>query len=83
MKKIDTKELVNLITTLNDSDKIKSVASLIVKINNLETEEEKLRAFQERVATLREDISQELNQYRAFAEEKPKSNRGRKKKVVA
>lgn len=77
MKKVDTKELVYLITKMNDSSKIKQVANLISKIYLLESEQIKLSSLQERIEALQVEITEEI---KGYEEDKPRDKRGRKKK---
>ncbi len=84
MKKLDARkaELLTLITQMEDADQIKSIAKLVKKLDEVAVDEAKLNALKEKINTLNEEIFSELKGYQLLAADKPKSNRGRKKKVA-
>jgi hypothetical protein len=85
MKKLDARkaELMTLITRTDDAAEIKSIAKLVKKLDEVAAEEAKLATLQEKISQLNADISSELKAYQSILADKPKSNRGRKKKGVA
>lgn len=85
MKNIDTRkaELVSLITKTEDAAAIKAIAKLVVRLDELATEESKLITLQEKIEKLTQEIAEELKVYQASVADKPKSTRGRKKKQIA
>jgi hypothetical protein len=84
MKKLDARkaELMTLITQTEDADQIKSIAKLVKKLDEVAAEEVKLASLQDKINTLNEDIASELKGYQSIVAQRPKSNRGRKKKVA-
>ena len=84
MKKLDARkaELMTLITQTEDAIQIKSIAKLVKKLDEVATEETKLAALKDKIDALNEEISSELKGYQSLAADRPKSNRGRKKKVA-
>ena len=84
MKKLNARkaELLTLITRMEDANQIKSVAKLMKKLDEVAAEEGKLSALKEKISALNEEIAGELKGYQSLIEDQPKSNRGRKKKVV-
>ena len=84
MKKLDARkaELMTLITQTEDANQIKSIAKLVKKLDEVAAEETKLVALKEKIDALNEEISSELKGYQSLAADRPKSNRGRKKKVA-
>ena len=84
MRKSDTRkaELMSLITRTEDAGQIKSIAKLLGKMDEVMIEEAKLSVVKERIDRLNHEISTELKSHQAAVGEKPKSTRGRKKKVA-
>jgi cell division protein FtsB len=84
MKKLDARkaELMTLITQTDDANQIKSIAKLVKKLDEVAAEETKLAALKDKIDALNEEISNELKGYQSLAADRPKSNRGRKKKVA-
>jgi cell division protein FtsB len=84
MKKLDARkaELMTLITQTEDANQIKSIAKLVKKLDEVAAEESKLAALKDKIDALNEEIASELKGYQSIAADRPKSNRGRKKKVA-
>ena len=84
MKKHESRkaELLTLITKTEDADQIKSIAKLLKKLEEVAAEETKLAALQEKISQLHADLASEMKSYQSILADKPKSNRGRKKKVT-
>ncbi|MBC7922615.1 MAG: hypothetical protein H7Z75_16155 [Ferruginibacter sp.] len=84
MRKSDTRkaELMSLITRTEDAGQIKSIAKLLGKMDEVMIEEARLAVLKEKLDRLNDEIATELRSYQAAVGEKPKSNRGRKRKVA-
>jgi 5'-deoxynucleotidase YfbR-like HD superfamily hydrolase len=84
MKKLDARksELMTLITQIEDANHIKSIAKLLKKLEEVAAEEAKLVALKDKIDTLNSEIANELKGYQSMVADRPKSNRGRKKKVA-
>ena len=84
MKKLDARkaEMMTLITQIEDANQIKSIAKLLKKLDEVAAEETKLVALKDKIDTLNSDIANELKGYQSMVADRPKSNRGRKKKVA-
>ena len=84
MKKTDNRqiELMSMIANSDNPETIKGLAKLISKMNRLVEEEGKLQSLVDSINQLSEEISEDLQRFKAAEPAKPKSNRGRKKKVA-
>jgi len=84
MKKLDARkaEMMTLITQIEDANQIKSIAKLLKKLDEVAAEETKLVALKDKIDTLNSEIANELKGYQSMVADRPKSNRGRKKKVA-
>lgn len=84
MKKLDARkaEMMTLITQIEDANQIKSIAKLLKKLDEVAAEETKLTALKDKIDSLNSEIAHELKGYQSMVADRPKSNRGRKKKVA-